>query len=93
MSIITVSLLVIGFLTFMTIAIALLPTAAAFPLPVWMAASTTLIVGYINDLYAVFPQTTTAVLVTFAFVFVASLLSFGWSAVRFLIRLVRGARV
>jgi len=93
MSIVTVSLLVIGFLTFMSIAIALLPTVAVYPLPVWMATSTALIVGYINDLYAVFPNTTIAVLTTFAFVFLASILSFGWSAVRFLIRLVRGARV
>jgi len=93
MSLLTLVAIVAGFATFVTIAIAALPTVQQYPLPDWMATSATTIVGLINDMYAIFPLFTTALFVVFAFTFLVGLLFFGWHGIRFIIRVVRGARV
>lgn len=93
MSILTFTLVVAGFATFMTIVIAALPSTETYPLPDWVATAVAQAVGYINDLYALFPHFVTAIFTVVVVVFVAELLTFGWHAIRWIIRLVRGARV
>jgi len=93
MSILTLALVIAGFATFMTIVVAALPTTEAYPLPDWVGTAVAQAVGYINDLYALFPHFVSAIFAVLVVVVVAELLTFGWHAVRWIIRLVRGARV
>jgi len=93
MSILTLVAVVAGFATFMTILIALLPTVQQYPLPDWIATAVAQAVGFVNDLYAIFPHFVSAIFYVFVAVMIAEVLTFGWHGVRFFIRLVRGARV
>jgi len=93
MSLITLGLIVGGFLSFLTILVAFAPTVEQYPLPDWMASATGTIIGYIHVFSVIFPTAATALLRAFVWMMIVGVVMAVWSTIRYFINLGRGAHV